>query len=133
MTELSILKIQLEKSSDEDDERLGKVTSQLRQDLLDLDIEKVEPDRTGKIPEGARGDPFTLGTLILTLAASGGVFSKLIDTLQLWLNNRGSRHLTLEMDGDKLVLDGNPTKSQQQLIDLFINRHTRQDSRGLVR
>ena len=125
MIELSTLKIHLEQSPDEDDERLGKITSQLRKELLQLDIENVEPDRTGKLPEGARGDPFTLGTLILTLAASGGVFSKLIDTLQSWLNNRGSRHLTLEMDGDKITLDGIPTKSQQQLIDLFINRHTK--------
>jgi len=125
MTELSTLKIQVEKSPDEEDEMLGKITGQLRHELLELDIEKVEPNRTGKLPEGARGDPFTLGTLILTLAASGGIFSKLIDTLQLWLQNRGSRQLSLEIDGDKLTINGNPTKSQQQLIDLFINRHTR--------
>jgi hypothetical protein len=121
---MSTLKIQLEKSTDEDDERLGKVTSQLRHELLELEIEKAEPDRTGKIPEGARGDPFALGTLVVTLVTP--VIPKLIDILQSWRMNRGSRPLSLEIDGDKITIDGNPTKEQQRLIDLFINRHTRQ-------
>jgi hypothetical protein len=119
MTELTHLKLQIDPASEEDRERLAEVTQ-----LLELDIERVDPDKTGEIPEGARGDPFTIGALILNLAATNGLFCKLIDTLQLWLTNRGRSSLSLEIGGDKLTLDGKPSTSQQQLIDLFIARHT---------
>ena len=126
MTEnLTQLKLQIYPTSEEDKERLAKVTLQLRQRLLELDIERVDPDKTGEIPEGVRGDAFTIGALILTLAASGGVFTKLIDTLQSWLTERGDSSLTIEIDGDKLTISGKPYTSQQQLIDLFIARHTK--------
>lgn len=108
----TLLRLQVNQMPDEDRERLGEVT---RNELLGLDIERADPERTGELPEGARGDPFTIGTLILTMAASGGLFSKLKDTLQSWLNNRGCSNLSIEADGDKLTLDGNPTGSQLQL------------------
>ncbi len=57
--ELAVMKIQIDPGSEEDMERLAEGTRQLRQHLLELDVEKVDPDRTGEIPEGARGDPFT--------------------------------------------------------------------------
>jgi hypothetical protein len=122
---LTQLRLQVDAMPEEDIERLGEVTRQLRQEILELDIEKVDADRTAELPEGARGDPFTIGALILTLATSGGVFTKLIDTLQSWLKNRNRNSLSLEIGGDKLTLVGNPTSSQQQLIDLFISHHAR--------
>ncbi len=67
---------------DVDDEGLEKLTSSLLNDLRELGAESVERYRDTAPPEGAKGDPFTLGALVLVVVP---VFlPKLIEFLQVW-------------------------------------------------
>jgi hypothetical protein len=59
----------------------------------------------------------------VTLAASGGVLTTLINTLQSWLSRRDNHSVTLEIGDDKLVITSASTKEQRMLIDAFIARH----------
>jgi hypothetical protein len=103
-----------------------RLTRQLRRELLELDVESVAllpPDRAA--PEGAKGDPLTVGALVVALSASGGVFTALIETLRDWLARHGGRHrVSVTIDGDTIELDAASTGQQDQLVEAYLRRHT---------
>jgi len=111
---------------EDDAEKLAGLTRQLRTELMELDIESANLVRAGKIPAGAKtGEPITWGALLVTLAASGGVLTALINVLQSWLTRHEQRGVSLEVDGDKLEVKGMSSQEQQQLIDAWLSRHRR--------
>lgn len=122
------LLLNLDTEPEDDDEELARLTEQLREDLMELDVEAAYLVRAGEAPERAKaGDPVAWGTLLVTLAASGGVLTTLINALQSWLTRRERRSVTVEIGGDKLEVTGISSKEQQRLINAWLSRH-----RGIV-
>jgi len=118
------LKLTINTSSEADGQELDRLTRQLRQEILDLDVEDVSLVETGEAPEGSKsGDPIALGALLVTAMTSGGMFPHLLDLLKSWLTRHGLRSVTLEIDGDKLEVKGISAQEQQQLIDAWMSRH----------
>ena len=110
---------------EDDTEQLEVLTQQLREELIELDVEAVDfINVRERHPRVKSGDPFTWGMLVVTLAASGGVLTKLIDMLQSWLTRSDSRSLSLEIDGDKLEVTDISSQKQQQLIEYWLSRHS---------
>ncbi len=65
-------------------EQLQEDTLQLRHELMELNIESVELDKSGKLPEDAKpGDPFTLGALVIAVAPE--MVKELIKLVLDWL------------------------------------------------
>jgi len=109
----------------EDDEELAEITQQLREELLELDVEAVDLVGGGEAPAKAKaGDPISLGMLLVTLAASGGVLTSLINVLQSWLGRQERRSLTLKIGDDELAVTGISSEEQQRLIDAWLSRHS---------
>jgi uncharacterized protein YajQ (UPF0234 family) len=107
-----------------DIEELEKLTQQLREELLELDVEAVDLVSAGEIPEKAKaGEPITWGVLLLTLAASGGVLTSLISLLQAWLTRHGQSRVTVKIGDDELTVTGKPTDQQQQVINTWLRRY----------
>jgi hypothetical protein len=106
-----------------DPEYLAKLTQQLRDALLRLDVEDVALPSAEKAPEGSKGDAVTWGQLVIALAASGGVFTTMITLLQAWVTRHERHTLTLEIDGDKLEITGISLEEQKRLIDEWLSRH----------
>jgi len=120
------LRLNLHTGPEVDVEELEKHTLQLKKELIELDVEAVDFVSAGESPEKVKaGDPITWGTLLLTLAASGGVLTSLISALQSWLTTRDRRSVTLEIDGDKLEVAGISSEEQRRLIDAWLSRHSR--------
>ena len=69
------------------------------------------------------GDPITWGTLLLTLAASGGVLTTLINALQSWLTRHDRHKLSLEIGSDKLEVTGISSEEQRRVIEAWLSRH----------
>ncbi|MCP4269281.1 MAG: hypothetical protein GY777_27550 [Candidatus Brocadiaceae bacterium] len=113
-----------------DKEELESATIRLRNELLDLDVEKVELLKAGDVPEGAKGDPVSWGTLLLTLAASGGVITTLINSAQAWLTRNDRKSITLEINGDKLDIKGVSTDEQTRLINEWLSRNSDREIKG---
>ena len=121
--QMSKLKLHIESGTEDDAEELERLTLQLKEELLGLDVEAVELVRTEKMPHKAKSPgAVDLGTLLLTLAASGGVITTLINVLKSWLNRHERRSITLEIGGDKLEVTGVSSEEQQRLIDSWLNR-----------
>jgi hypothetical protein len=119
VTELSL---KINGTPESENEELELITRRLREEILKLDVEDVDLVKAGEIPKGARaGDIITLGSLLVTLAASGGVLPSIINAVQSWLGRTKESHsITLEVGGDKLEVTGISSQTQQQLIDTWL-------------
>ena len=118
--------LNIDAGQEDDPEEIERFTQQLREELTELDVEAVDLVRAGETPAKAKvGDPITWGTLLLTLAASGGVITTVINVLQSWLTRQERRSISLEIDGDKLEIKGISSKEQQRLINEWRSRHTK--------
>lgn len=105
-----------------DDEEMERVTRQLRFELLGLDVDDVELVKSGTAPTGAKaGDPIAWGTLLMTLATSGGVLTTIIGTLQSWLTRHNQRSISLEINGSKIDIKGVSSEDQRRLINEWIS------------
>ncbi len=97
----------------------------LRDDLLELDIEAVEPGKK-KAPAGSKAGPaIDWTTLLVTLAASGGVLTTLIAAVQSWLLRSQASSVTVKLGDDELTLTGTGPYSEEQkrVLALWENRH----------
>jgi len=124
MTDQTIqLLLNLDASPEVDDEELEELTRKLRKELLELDIEAADFVSAGEAPAGARSaEPVTLGTLLLTLAASGGVLTTVVNVLQDWLSRHDKHSVTLEIGGDKIQVTGISSEEQKRLINAWLTR-----------
>jgi hypothetical protein len=119
------LVININSRPDDDNEQLEQLTLQLNEELRELDVDKVDFIRTGDAPIGAKGDVMTWGSLLLTLTASGGILTSVINTVQSWLTRHERRSIKLKIDDDELEVNGISDEGEQRLIDDWINRHKR--------
>ncbi|MGH8601987.1 MAG: effector-associated constant component EACC1 [Gammaproteobacteria bacterium] len=115
----------VESEPDVDPDEVDRSARRLRAELKDLDVESVAPASSESAPPGAKGvDPSNLTALLITLSASGGVFTVLIETAWDWLTRHASaRRVSVTIDGDTLVLDKASAQERSALIGAYLSRH----------
>jgi len=92
----SALDLVLTLGSDVDEEELERLTLQLRDEIAELDVESVGLAAGTEAPLGAKGDPFTVGSLVVSLASTG-VFTGLFELVKAWVLRRQGRAVTLKV------------------------------------
>lgn len=122
---LRSLLLVLELKSDVDQDEADRSARQFRAELKDLDVESVAPASLENAPQNAKGvDPSSLSALLITLSATGGLFTVLIETARDWLARHATaRHISVTIDGDTIVLEKSSTQERGALIDAYIRRH----------
>lgn len=107
--------------ADVDDEELDALTAQLRQALLELEVDDVRAGRAaGGAPEGAKpGEAVAVGVLAVTLAPV--VLRSVVRLVEAWLQNRPVRSVRLELAGRSLELGDATDAEKQVLIEAFLN------------
>jgi hypothetical protein len=124
-----VLRLQLTEEG-ADEERLDTLTSFLRQELLQLDVEDVTKLSAGEPPPGARASDVTaVGGLLVGLGGAAEGLGVVISTIKAWLTRGGRPHrgVRLEIGGDALELSDATAADQDRLIGLFISRHATRD------
>lgn len=126
MTErIARLDMYIETDSEAEGEELARLAVQLRQQLLELDIESARAATAGPAPPDTRaGELLTAGALIVMLIRSPELFKVLIETVQSWISHSRARSVTLEHNRDKLEVNGITRKDQRALIQAWIKRNT---------
>jgi hypothetical protein len=115
----------IETGSEANAEELAGLAVDLREQLLDLDIERADPATAGQAPPGTRaGEIFVAGALTVLLALSQKLLTALTETVQSWVSRSGGRSVKLELDGDVLEVTGITRRDQRELIQAWIDRHT---------
>lgn len=109
-----------------DPESGERATRRLRAEVAELGgVEDVRSVPGGTAPEGAKGsDAVTAGAMVVALAASGGVFTALIETLRDWLGRQSAGHrISVTIDGDTIELERASAAERRDLVDAYIRRH----------
>lgn len=107
-------------TSDGDADETDRRTRQLRQELLALDVDDITLPSTHHAPAGAKGDPISIGTLVVSLANSAALV-EICRVVRAWVTRDHGRRITLK-DGDRtLEITGANTAQHQQIIDAFVN------------
>jgi hypothetical protein len=122
--QLARLGIQVAVGCDADAEEIGEATLQLRRELLDLNVDAVEPQAAGEPPPGTRAvELAALGALAVTISQSE-LLAPVLAAVRWWLAGAPQRSIKLELDGDSLELTGVSSREQQRLTDEWLRRHT---------
>jgi len=109
-----------------DAERVDAVTSYLRNNLIQLDVEDVAALPAGPPPPGARAlDAGVIGGLLVTLGNSAEGLRSVVAVIRDLLRHGDGvrRSVRLELDGDALELSEASAYDQERLIGLFVSRH----------
>lgn len=110
---------------DVDPDEVDRLVRQLRAELTDLDVESVAAASSEKSPPGAKGGNLLhVGALLVTLSATGGVFSVLIEAVRDWLARQvAAQRISVTIDGDTIELERGTARERSALIEAFIRRH----------
>jgi len=105
-----------------DDEELDQLTRQLRDEIAGMEVEKVALAPGEVVPQGAKGEPITIGSLIVSLAAAG-VFTGLINLLKSWVHRRQGRTVTVKakVHGQELELSYVPERTSPKEMSRFVS------------
>lgn len=103
--------------ADTDPERFDQLTYQVMNDLYELGAESIERPKGGPIPEGAKGDPITLGAL--ALIAVPAMLPNLVSFLQAWTLRGENRKVKIRTSAG-LEVEFTPDKklSETELLSL---------------
>jgi hypothetical protein len=105
-----------------DDVELDRLTRQVRDEIDELDVEAVGLAPGTALPPGAKGDPITIGSIVVALA-SAGVFTALVELLKSWALRREGRTVTLKARvGEREVeLAYSPAETSPEEMTRFVN------------
>jgi hypothetical protein len=112
--------VRVEPRSDGDDAELVELTQRLRTQLLDLDVDAVDPVASTSQPAGAKGLETLVGWLAVRLGKEG--LRTVIGAVVEWATRTGN---SIEVTYGCYVLKvGGVTSAQQErIINDFLTRH----------
>ncbi|MFF3933664.1 hypothetical protein ACWCQB_33645 [Streptomyces hirsutus] len=114
---------------DSDREELDELTRHLRERLLELDVDRVEPVRADHVPAGAKpADAIAVGALVVTLAPLA--LRSVLGLVQTWIENRPVRTVSITLGDDSLELEAVSAADQQRLIEAFLAARTAPGEHG---
>jgi hypothetical protein len=117
------LTLAIEGAPDSDAEELARLTGQLRSQLLELDVDRVDLVRGGQAPPGSKvADPITIGAIIITLAPT--VIQAVIGLVQNWHKDHPVSSVKVTLGDDSLELSNASPEQLEQLARAFIARHS---------
>ncbi len=119
------LTLTLDGGPEADAKDIEKMAQRLRDELQELEVEAVKFAEK-QAPDGSKaGLDIDWTTLLVALAASGGVLTSLIAAIQAWLLRNQESSVTMKIGGDELTIAGaGPySEEQKQVIAQWSSRH----------
>jgi hypothetical protein len=102
------------------------IARDLRSALLERpEVQSVQAKPITDSTVGQKGAEIDWSTLLVTLAASGGVLTTLVTALKAWLEIRQQATIKLVIGDDALTISGRGpySEEQEQAINRWLNRH----------
>jgi uncharacterized protein YjiS (DUF1127 family) len=118
----SKLEIELAVDGDAPAEESDELTVNLRQELLELDVDAVDRRTADEPPPGARGAASAeLGSLLVTLGPAA--LESVVQTIRAWLSRDRGRRARLQLGDDVLELSDASREQQERLVAAFLARN----------
>lgn len=110
---------------DADDQHVETLTSNLRDALLDLDVESVDKVSGAPAPEGSKGGGLLeIGSLLTTLIATPALLTSVVDLVRTWLGGRDGRSVTMKVGDDEIEIKGVSDDAERELVSSWVARHS---------
>jgi hypothetical protein len=107
-----------------DDEQAFDLAQRLRGELLELDLDAVEPLSAGAAPEGAKAiEALAIGGLLIKGVLNSSLLRSVVTVTTAWLGRQQARSVKLTLGGDTLELTGVSSEEQSRLVDQWIAHH----------
>lgn len=103
----------------DDTEESAELTSRLRDELLELDVDDVTRP-SAVAPDGAKGDAVAWAELVVTVSAS---LPPLVQAIRSWRDRQRGATVVIEHAGDRLVLADATPDVQNALVKDWLARH----------
>ena len=106
-----------------DPARLEELTTRLRSELLDLDVNDVERVSAGNAPEGSKAiELAAVGALIVTMEQSGPLLAKVVSNIREWLKRdpEPTRAVKITLGDQTIELTAASSDQQDRLVAEFI-------------
>ena len=101
-----------------------RTTSNLRDELLGLDVDLVRRAPTGPSPEQAkRVDLAAVGALLVVVQQSSQAVGAVLNVVRGWVERTPGRAVTVTIDGDSIEVTDASDEEQRQLVEAFVERH----------
>lgn len=115
------IKVHIKQEDQDDKQEIDSLSRNLRDDLLNLDVEDVhllyeKPPQDSKALDGV-----AIGSMIVDIV-SGGAIKEVTQTVQAWIQRNENRAVAIEMDGEKIDVKGISGKDQGKIIDTWVMR-----------
>jgi hypothetical protein len=119
MERADTLTLQVEPTSDGDDEELARLTQRLRSQLLELDVDSVEPVTNTVDSDRAKGLEALVGWLVVRLGTEG--LRTVVGAVVGWATRTGY-NVEVSYGGDVLKVNRATSAQQERLINDFLAR-----------
>ena len=104
---------------DSDEEERADLASRLQEEIRANGIDDVSHPESEAVP-GSKGAGLEWAQLAVSFA---GVAPSLVMAIQGWLGRHPNAALTLEIDGDKVIVEDPSPAERQRLLEVFFERH----------
>lgn len=112
--------LQVQGGPDDRDAEVAKLTQRLRDQLLDLDVESVDPVTDTTESVGAKGLEALIGWLAVRFGKEG--LRTVVAAVANWATRTG-HNVEIVYGGDVLKVSGVTSAQQERLINDFLARH----------
>lgn len=116
------LRVDLGLDPEADALELEDSTLDLREELLELDVESVERPTSGPPPAGAKSPDVALGAALI-VAAGKEVITAVVSKVASWVGRGRERSVKLQLDGDTIEITDPSVEEQRRLLEAFLARH----------
>jgi hypothetical protein len=111
-------------STDATDEELDRMTRQLLHELRDLDVESAELTKGRPAPEGSKGDPVTIGSIVISSLPT--VLPAVVALVQAW-SARGQGRI-VKFKGKGIEFEGSSEELRKLLASLEVERKNQENA-----
>lgn len=108
---------------DADPATVDELTRNLRNELLDLDVDSITQPVVGPAPEGSKGlELMAIGALLVQVKNSIPLVTSVVSAVRSWLQRGASpgRSLKVTVDGHSLELTAATDEQQQRIVEEFV-------------
>ncbi len=111
--------IHVRRGPQDDDVEVTQQTAQLRRQLLELDVDRVELGRQGDAPTGSKaGEAFEIGALVVTFGPT--ILAAVLDSLKAWVARDRTRTVEVSIDGRSIKLSHASEEHTERLVAAFL-------------
>ena len=105
----------------EDSELMDNYSRRLREELLELDVDSVEPSSITAAPKGSKGLGLeSVGEMILSMAPLEYTVSSVVGAVKSFAG-RNQCNVRVDIGSSSIEVQGTSDDEQRKLVDAFIN------------